>query len=135
MVVNLEAKELIVLDSMHGTDTSAWNLLNSFIANEYEQQGRHLEYKVNEWKTLTPKEVSQPKQQNCNDCGAFSLLQAIHVASSRSGRSAIIPLGKDEANMLWFRKRVVIEVRKRAGIILHIHTFHVKKQSLTNPRV
>ena len=113
---------------MGGTDTSTLKLLNSFITNEYAQQNRSLEYNANEWKTFTPKDISQPKQHNSNDCGAFSLLQATHVASSSSGRSAIMPPGKNEADMLWFRKRVLIEVRKRAGIILRIHT------SKRNPR-
>jgi hypothetical protein len=128
IVIDLEAKELIVLDSMGGTDTSTLKLLNSFITNEYAQQNRSLEYNANEWKTFTPKDICQPKQHNFNDCGAFSLLQATHVASSSSGRSAIMPPGKNEADMLWFRKRVLIEVRKRAGIILRIHT------SKRNPR-
>ena len=59
-----------------------------------------------EW-TLVPTTSDTPQQHNGCDCGVFSCMAADHIANNEG-------LAYDQSDMPYFRKRMVLEIQKRA---------------------
>ena len=101
IVIDMEKKHIIYLDSNKEDDEGALLIIAKYLLNEHwKKKERHLE---KGWKLINAKKL--PKQENDHDCGVF-LCQFAEYTS----RCALFTF--DQSNMQYFRDKMIYEILK-----------------------
>merc|ERR1711971_302796 len=100
--INMKRKKICYYDSMGGNNNECLDLLYKYLKEEYQDK-KKAEFDASGWERIIEKDI--PQQMNGSDCGMFSCKNAEYLS-----RRAKITF--DQANMPYFRRRMVYEIVK-----------------------
>ena len=98
-VIDLKAKRVTFMDSLHGGDHGLGKDLIRWVKDETKNK-REIDLDTSDWVVECPKDV--PRQLNGHDCGVFMLKFADYIATG-------CPLTFDQRNMEYFRRRIIAD--------------------------